>query len=283
MIILSKQNNNVMNEKISVITVCWNCVDDIEKTILSVISQTYSNIEYIIVDGASTDGTLDIIKRYETRISILISEPDKGIYNAMNKGVRLANGKWCIFMNAGDVFASSDVLKDMFELRHPMPQTKVYYGNTTYVNEKREKVSLKATLAYPTILRCQPYCHQSAFFYLENKKEPFFDEKYKIASDYNTSLWFFITYGKEAFEFYDENVSEFTAFGGTSTLEKNKQRICKEYLEIWKPYAICRKRYLIDRFKYFIKYEQPIKFLVTLLDKYTSSRKESERKNRIIK
>ena len=272
-----------MNEKISVITVCWNCVDDIEKTILSVISQTYSNIEYIIVDGASTDGTLDIIKRYETRISILISEPDKGIYNAMNKGVRLANGKWCIFMNAGDVFASSDVLKDMFELRHPMPQTKVYYGNTTYVNEKREKVSLKATLAYPTILRCQPYCHQSAFFYLENKKEPFFDEKYKIASDYNTSLWFFITYGKEAFEFYDENVSEFTAFGGTSTLEKNKQRICKEYLEIWKPYAICRKRYLIDRFKYFIKYEQPIKFLVTLLDKYTSSRKESERKNRIIK
>ena len=271
-----------MTDKISVITVCWNCVDDIERTILSVISQTYSNFEYIIVDGASTDGTLDVIKKYETKISILISEPDEGIYNAMNKGVRLANGQWCIFMNAGDVFASPDVLKDMFELRHPLPQTKVYYGNTTFVNEKSEKESLKATLAYPTILRCQPYCHQSAFFSIEKKKEPFFDEKYKIASDYNTSLWFFITYGKESFEFFDHIVSEFSAFGGASTLAKNKQRIYKEFLEIWKQYTICRKRYLIDRFKYYIKYEQLIKFLATLLDIYSSSRTKSERKKRII-
>lgn len=78
--------------KVSVITVCWNCASEIEKTIQSVISQTYSNIEYIIIDGASTDGTLDVVNKYKNNISIMVSEPDKGIYNAMNKGVKLATG-----------------------------------------------------------------------------------------------------------------------------------------------------------------------------------------------
>ena len=97
--------------KISVITVCYNAQSEIEKTLLSVIKQTYDNFEYIVVDGKSTDGTVKIIQKYHTHISKWVSEPDTGIYNAMNKGVRLATGEYCIFMNAGDTFATPDALK----------------------------------------------------------------------------------------------------------------------------------------------------------------------------
>lgn len=260
--------------KVSVITVCWNCVNEIEKTIQSVISQTYSNVEYVVVDGASKDGTLDIINQYRDKISILISEPDKGIYNAMNKGVKVATGQWCIFMNAGDVFASDEVISYMFHEHSPKSTTKVYYGNTTFVNEQQEKCSRYAQPVYPTILRCQPYCHQSAFFNIESKFSPFFDEKYRIISDYSTSLRYFEEFGASSFEYIDVLVSEFAAFGGASTLESNNQKKSLEFLDVWKHHKICRKRYLIERFKYFIIYEQPVGFLTGMLEKYSSKRTE---------
>ena len=100
--------------KISIITVCFNAVGVIEKTILSVISQTYNDVEYIIIDGGSTDGTLDIVKKYENYIAYWISEPDSGIYNAMNKGVKYATGLYCNFMNAGDFFINEKVLENIF-------------------------------------------------------------------------------------------------------------------------------------------------------------------------
>lgn len=99
---------------ISIITVTYNCVDVIEKTINSVLSQTYSNKEYIIIDGGSTDGTLDVIRKYQDEIDRFVSEPDNGVYDAMNKGIALAHGKWVNMMNAGDMFASSDVLTQIF-------------------------------------------------------------------------------------------------------------------------------------------------------------------------
>ena len=95
---------------ISVITVCYNVASTIEKTMLSVLNQTYKNLEYIIIDGNSTDGTVDIIKKYAERLTFWISEPDKGIYDAMNKGIVKATGKFLIFMNAGDQFLNEKVL-----------------------------------------------------------------------------------------------------------------------------------------------------------------------------
>lgn len=104
--------------KITVVTVCYNASGVIEQTMRSVLSQTYSNMEYVIVDGASKDNTLDIINKvsaeYPQANIVIKSEPDSGIYDAMNKGIGLATGDWINFMNAGDRFVSADTLAKVF-------------------------------------------------------------------------------------------------------------------------------------------------------------------------
>ena len=101
--------------RVTVVTVTFNAEDCIEDTILSVINQSYKNIEYIVVDGLSTDGTLDVVRRYADRIDTWMSEKDLGIYDAMNKAIDIASGDWIVFMNAGDSFYNNDVIKDVFE------------------------------------------------------------------------------------------------------------------------------------------------------------------------
>lgn len=108
-----------MKNLVSIITVVYNDWEGLKKTIQSVISQTYKNIEYIIVDGGSTDETVDVIKKYQDKISTWVSELDKGIYDAMNKGIRMATGEWLIFMNAGDVLADSYVIQNIFSKNIP--------------------------------------------------------------------------------------------------------------------------------------------------------------------
>ena len=102
--------------KVSVITVCYNAIQGVEKTIRSVLSQSYPDIEYIVIDGGSTDGTLDVIQKYRDKIDYLVSESDDGIYDAMNKGIKAATGEWINFLNAGDFFASDDALKDAMSI-----------------------------------------------------------------------------------------------------------------------------------------------------------------------
>ena len=99
--------------KISIITVVFNSVNYIEETINSVINQTYSNIEYIIIDGSSTDGTKELINKYKTKIDYYISEKDHGIYDAMNKALNHVTGSWIVFMNSGDKFYNNKVLSDI--------------------------------------------------------------------------------------------------------------------------------------------------------------------------
>ena len=114
---------------ISIVTVSYNAVLTIEQTILSVINQTYPNVEYIIIDGGSTDGTVDIIKKYEDKIAYWVSEPDKGIYDAMNKGVVVATGEWINFMNAGDIFTDGDVIDKLFHQNIIINRVGIVFGD----------------------------------------------------------------------------------------------------------------------------------------------------------
>ena len=115
-----------MTPKISIITPCYNAVKHIEETILSIVSQDYSNLEYIIIDGGSTDGTVDIIKKYEDKITYWISEKDTGIYNAMNKGILAAKAEFCQFLNSGDYLADENVTQKMLA---QCDDSSIIYGN----------------------------------------------------------------------------------------------------------------------------------------------------------
>ncbi|MHB8209509.1 glycosyltransferase family 2 protein [Mucilaginibacter sp.] len=116
---------------LSVITIVYNNVKDIERTMLSVLNQTYTGIEYILVDGLSNDGTLDLIKKHQSRIAKLIIEKDEGIYDAMNKGLALATGDYVIFMNSGDEFYDVDTVNAVFA---SADDADIYYGETEMID-----------------------------------------------------------------------------------------------------------------------------------------------------
>lgn len=103
-----------MVPKVSVVTVTFNCQDVIESTVRSVVNQDYGNVEYIVVDGGSKDDTLDILNRYRSRFAYFISEKDNGIFDAMNKAIIASTGDWILFLNAGDILASANVLSGIF-------------------------------------------------------------------------------------------------------------------------------------------------------------------------
>jgi len=117
---------------LSVITIVYNNVKDIERTVLSVLNQTYINIEYIVIDGLSNDGTLDIISKYKDRIAKFTSEKDEGIYDAMNKGLALATGDYVIFMNSGDEFYDSNTVAAVFA---SADDADIYYGETEMIDD----------------------------------------------------------------------------------------------------------------------------------------------------
>ena len=121
----------MFNPKLSIITIVYNNAADIERTLRSVINQTYRHIEYIIIDGASTDGTLDIINKYRSSLSKLVSEPDKGIYDAMNKGLQQASGDYVLFMNSGDEIYAGDTIEKIFSTD---PGADIYYGETEMID-----------------------------------------------------------------------------------------------------------------------------------------------------
>jgi glycosyltransferase involved in cell wall biosynthesis len=118
---------------LSVITIVYNNVKDIERSMLSVLNQSYPNLEYVVIDGGSTDGTKAIIEKYRHRLTTYRSEPDKGIYDAMNKGLALAKGDYVLFMNSGDEIYDQDTVTKVFQTKE---DADIYYGETEMYNEQ---------------------------------------------------------------------------------------------------------------------------------------------------
>lgn len=219
---MKKQNNPL----ISVVTVSYNAVATIEQTILSVINQIYSNLEYVIIDGGSTDGTVDIIKKYADRIAYWVSEPDEGIYDAMNKGVSCATGDWVNFMNSGDEFYDEAVLEEVFA--RDLSSYSVVFGKTVVKQKWGTYVVIPDRIS--VLQYRMPFYHQSTFVRLSCLQQFPFDLNYKITADYNV---FHTLYDKK-FVFYYHNgiVSIYDSIFGVSS--RNLMRMNAEMDEIAK-------------------------------------------------
>ena len=194
---------------ISVVTVFYNAAAEIEETILSVINQTYNNIEYIIVDGASTDGTVDVIKKYENKITKWISEPDKGIYDAMNKAIDITTGEWINFMNAGDRFVDNKVVDDIVD--GIQGGFDVMFGNSLQsdngiIRQRKGKINQGD---FPTL------GHQSTFVKTSLMKERHFNVEYKICADFD----FLYNLYKQGHQFFyiDRDIDLYDVSGLSST------------------------------------------------------------------
>lgn len=179
--------NNMNYPLISVITVSYNEVLTIEQTILSVINQTYLNIEYIIIDGGSTDGTVNVIKKYADKIAYWVSESDKGIYDAMNKGIAYSHGEYCNFINAGDKFCSSSILKQVMDFNHVAD---IIVGQDLHVNEHNKIVSRSVLPRRYNLLHfyITTIPHQSCFIRASLLKKYYYDTSLKIVSDWKFYL-----------------------------------------------------------------------------------------------
>lgn len=231
-----------MNTRVSVVTVCYNAVDDIEKTMLSVLDQTYENIEYIVIDGGSTDGTVEVIKKYEKRLAYWVSEPDKGIYDAMNKGLDFSTGEWINFMNAGDVFYSESTVNSIFQ-SGDLSSFYVVYGDC--IIKSGEKCCYQKASSIRKLRSQMVFCHQSSFIKNVGIR---FRVDLKIASDYALFLSYLKCYSADAFIHFDIPVSIFDA-NGISYL--NTKLLRTEYSSI---YAENRNYYYYyDLFKQKIK------------------------------
>lgn len=172
----------------SVITVTYNAEKVLEDTIQSVISQTYHRIEYIIVDGASKDGTMGVVDKYRSHIHTVISEPDKGLYDAMNKGISLATGDYLCFLNAGDCFHGDDTLQKIVHTIHGKELPDILYGETALVNEQRHfirmrRLSTPESLDWKAFKQGMLVCHQ-AFFAKRTLAESY-NLNYRYSADYD--------------------------------------------------------------------------------------------------
>ncbi len=170
--------------KISIITVVYNSERFIEATIQSILNQSFKHFEYIIVDGGSTDRTIDIIKKYDDKVSYWLSEPDNGLYDAMNKGLQIAKGDFLLFINSGDKLYNNRTL----EIIHKNINADILYGDTIIINENNESLGLRRlrppkTLTLNSLKKGMLVCHQS--FIIRKSIAPNFNTDYKFSSDFD--------------------------------------------------------------------------------------------------
>lgn len=200
---------------ISLVTVCYNAENLLADTLQSAINQSYKNIELVIVDGNSKDNTLQVAKRFQSHIGTLITEPDKGIYDAMNKGIKAAKGEWIYFLNAGDSLINDHILDDVFT--HSIPPDSLFiYGKVQTLNEPTgvnyiagEKVS------FSDFFNKYPICHQATFTHKEAfAKFGNYDSNLRLAADTEWFARVFKSHSNQTF-FIDKTIAYYDIQGAT--------------------------------------------------------------------
>lgn len=225
--------------KVSIITVCFNSEESIAKTIESVLEQKFSDFEYIIKDGKSSDSTMDIVRSYKNKFLergipyIIISEEDSSLYEAMNIGIMACQGEWINFMNAGDSFYAPNVLNSVFTQDYD-EKIAVLYGNNMVEDSYGTAVN-KADIGRIRVK--MPFNHQASFFREKVIKEYMYDVNLRIGADYDLILTLYEE-GKR-FEYVDEIISKYQLDGLSSTnfvetaRERQLVRNKHGYKDIW--------------------------------------------------
>lgn len=217
--------------KLSIITINYNDGNGLERTIQSVVSQTVTDYEFIVIDGGSNDNSLNVIKKYSDKINSWISEKDKGIYDAQNKGVLKATGDYLIFLNADDSFFDKDVVEKFYSFLKTNNE-KIIYGNSNYINLGGKS----SVLMHPQKLDLNFWYantlnHQAIFFHNTLfKKYGNFNIEYKFASDFEFLFKVYINEPSE-FVYFNETVCNYDNTGLTSK-DENHKYILKERKEI---------------------------------------------------
>jgi glycosyltransferase involved in cell wall biosynthesis len=218
--------------KISIITVCLNAESTIEKTIKSVLEQDYPNVEYIVIDGASTDNTISLIKKHQSHISKVISEPDNGIYSAMNKGIDMATGDFIFFLNANDAFYNEKVISSIFSKFTEDKESEIIYGDIITVDKKSNTKNInRFSKVSKRFLIRNTICHQAIFAKTELfRKYGLFNTRYKIAADYDWILRMLITHRIKSR--YIQEIISYFSLDGVSAKEHYKKMASLEHKEI---------------------------------------------------
>ena len=211
---------NTHRKKISVITINLNNAEGLRRTLDSVFRQTTHDFELVVVDGASTDGSVDLIHTHADRIDRWVSEPDGGIYNAMNKAVAMATGEYVIFMNSGDTFYGDDVLARVI----PQLKGKDIYVGDLYRPERRKKIVRAPEEVYFHYIITRTLSHQAAFICRQRLLEQPYNEENKIVSDWE---WFFreLVFANATYERLNLCVATFDPSGISSLKEMERVRL----------------------------------------------------------
>lgn len=240
--------------RVSVITVCYNASNTIESTIISVLNQSYSNIQYIIIDGKSTDNTMDIVNKFTNKISKVVSEPDNGLYEAINKGITLSDGDVVGILNSDDIFYNDSIIETIVKKFNDNTTTMSLIGDIAFINNSNiitRKYSSKNWAPFFLRFGVMPphpsfYCRRELFSKHGNYRTDF-----KIAADFELLLRFLLI-NKVNYKYFNEIVVLMKP-GGLST--KNwfsQQTITKEIMKACLLNGIYTN-YVFIYFRYFIK------------------------------
>ena len=260
---------NAHKKLFSIVTVVYNAASFVEDTLKSVLSQSYADFEYIVIDGGSTDGTIEIIEKYRSKIDVFVSEKDKGIYDAMNKAINKASGTYINFMNAGDLFYETDTLEKVsqFISTHGEKQVEIVYGKVVKISslESNFQYEVGKPLTNSSFFLTTPMCHQAMF----TRTDLFtaigsYSLEYKVGSFYGWLGRYY--HSRQSFDgiyFIPERIAYYLV-GGFSF--KMKKTIDMERLIVSEKYFNFRYRVLNYLVVYFVKL--PKANLLPLMEKY---------------